>query len=164
MRKTLSSLTGGVTSFTRTSSQHRGEQDSSEKGGVLLESKMGKNINICKLLRYFPHQLIKLESLQYVLFTHGDHSSGFPKQLIHHPHLILGVQGQGLGIMLDSPLLLAALGKQISKELVEGGGGGALELALEQLDGSDGGSLPVQQVDKQVDSRQVTSGCRSLQQ
>ena len=66
--------------------------------------------------------------------------------------------------MLDSPLLLAALGKQISKELVEGGGGGALKLALEQLDGSDGGSLPVQQVDKEVDSRQVTSGCRSLQQ
>ena len=83
------------------------------------------------LLQKFSHQLIKLESLEYVLFTHGDHSGGFPKQLIHHPHLILGVQGQGLGIMLNGPLLLAALGKQISKELVEGGGGGALKLALE---------------------------------
>ena len=66
-------------------------------------------------------------------------------------------------LFLKSQVVVDEVGSPV-KELVEGGGGGALKLALEQLDGSDGGSLPVQQVDKEVDSRQVTSGCRSLQQ
>ena len=58
-----------------------------------------------------PKSTLKIRQYwQCKLFTPGNHLAGFPKRLIKHPHLILGVQSKGLTVVLDGSLLLTALG------------------------------------------------------
>ena len=98
------------------------------------------------------------------LFTPVDHPTGFPKQLIEHPHLILGVQSKRLAVVLNSSLLLPSLGKQVCKQLVEGGGGGALKLPLQKFDGSHSCAFTIKQFNEKVDCWKVASRRCSLKQ